>query len=189
MADKIKPVPESLPHSMAENFVVNFFCDRGYTCIDIAYHHNINTGDYYALSRCYSPTALAYRTMADFVAVKQQESFYVEVKVSTSPTSCFIEAYPLALHKMESSLGIKCYYIYAGEITHGRMVACAVEDIHPVELVITSRGGEIGKYLIKAFPESKVTYREARAGTSGDPFVRIDKSEILKWKPVDAIWT
>lgn len=184
----IVEVKEAIPHLMVENLVADFFRKEGYCVVDIAYHHNIESKDYYALSRCYDLTALSYRTMADFICVKKQESFYLEIKVGVSPHKCFIEAYPLALHRNNAMFGVKCYYIYAGVITKGKMVFCPVEDIKAGELVLTNRAKGMEDILKESFPEAKVVYREARKGTSGDPFIQVDKSEIEKWKPIEEFW-
>lgn len=184
----VHEVWQSLPHGRAEERLTKFFEERGYKCIDTAYHHLHSGNDYHALRCCDAPTCLAYRTKADFMVLRDGHGFTTELKVGQSPSKCYLEAYPVALHSLETSLGIECYYIYAGAITNNNMVVCPVEDIVPSKLVVPTKGLHLAPILTKAFPHIPVEYRETRSGTSGDPFLEVSAKEVSSWIDIDKYW-
>ena len=174
----------SFEHGRKEKDVRLVFESQGFSCIDTSYHHLHSKDDYDVIRRCNDTTALAYRTASDFIAcLGKNTALYAELKVGTSQHFCYIEAFPLALHVLQSYLGIRCLYIYAGRITDGELVACFAEDILPNKLVIPQRNSKITPYLLQSFTCS-VEYRETATGTSGDAFVMVSASRIRHWKPL-----
>ena len=185
---KVFEVSIAREHISKEEELSEFFYERGYACLDIAYHHLLSASDCGKLKKADTPASIAYRTNADFIICKSGESSYVELKVGRNKNRCYIEAYPLALHRLKTSLGVPCLYVYGGEITEGNMVACPAEDIIVEKLVIPKRNKDIQEYLLSAF-NCPVEYKEVMKGMSGDAFVIVTKEEIFKWRPLCEFFT
>jgi hypothetical protein len=183
----VTEVAIAYPHVAKEKELIEFFKSRGYNCIDISYHHNLPKDSCNQLRKSDTPTSLMYRTMPDFLVCTPSTSFYAELKVGSSTRNAYLEAFPLAISRLrETSLGLRCVYVYAGVISQGRMVACYSSDIKPSKLVIPKRNKQIKDLLLNLFPSCPVQEREpSRCDVSGDAFVMIPKEQILQWEPLD----
>ena len=172
-------------HVSKEQELEDYFRDKGWEFVDLAYHHALSEKDCQVLRSIDSIPSLYYRTMPDYFITNGKDSMLVELKVGNSADRAYIEALPLMINqKRETCLLVPTLYVYAGQITEGNMVASPSISIMPNKLVIPKRNKEISPVLTDYF-DCPTEERETARGTSGDAFVIVNKSSVKKWDSID----
>jgi hypothetical protein len=131
--------------------------ERGYTVVDLSYHHNFSDEAAASLRRDFSPSAMSVRVSPDLLIQKQingsWKGSFVELKTGNSKV-IQMEAFQLLQNKIQSKyLDSKCLYVYRGMVSGGEMIACYADRIRVSKLVIpkATKNGYIKPILEREF--------------------------------------
>ena len=185
MAITIQECELSYDHNRIEKFLRHTLEEKGWDCVDIAYHHNLPEVDGDKLKASDTSASLYYRTMPDMIASKTDKSMFVELKCSNG-NRMYLEALPLAMNQSrEVNNGVPCLYAYDGPLSGFNLVATWSREIVPERLIIPRRNKFIKELLLDHYVcpvEEKEPYRR---GVSGDAYVVIPGSDVKQWKPIE----
>jgi hypothetical protein len=180
-------------HEKLELAITDELLRMGYLVGKATYHDVMAKEVINRLKRIYDPTSLYIRGRADRIAVhtKTLDSFEWEAKTheSTRHFDMCLEALPLAHHLLQSTLGVRCLYIYQHQPS---VTPCGfwVSAMPPIrEIRIPDNWGDDKKEWFcgvfkRTWPEVCVI-RQGRVGGSGDPFLVIDAKVVATlpdWK-------
>jgi len=126
-----------------------------------------------ALTKCYDRPALLLRTTPDFIIKENNQTYFVEVKQKTTS----IEAIGLYFNKLKERNGIKVLYSFPLVTINALLIP--MEEIE----VPQKHRKDFDRYLKDLFVEEGCRFNywssDPQNG-SGDPFVRIDESDLIE---------
>ena len=146
------------------------------TGVEHLFGKDINNG----LTECYDKPALLLRTFPDFTLIKNNQTIFVEAKCKTTS----IEAIGLYYNKLHDRAGARVYYSFPN-------ITIPASLIPMEEIQIPLRHKNSFDLFLKDLFEKENCKFEYWEGDppygSGDPFVRIDESDIAEFAE-DVSW-
>jgi hypothetical protein len=175
-------------HDPFEAAVAEGLRSRGY-CVQGATYHEVFPDEVVRrLQGIFTPTALYVRGRADRVAVHAKRDLVFEWEAKTHVSKKYhdmcLEAVPLAHHVLKCRLGVRCLYVYQdpGELYAKGFWVHRMPPVRDVWLpdrwIDFAREYFLG-VLSEFFPGVPLKDKCKTYGT-GDPYVVIDHSEVLR---------
>lgn len=181
----IYEVPIANKHLLFEKDFERFCEERGYELVDLSYHHNFKDENASKLRRDFSPASLSIRLNPDLLVQKKHtNSFFVELKTGNCKNVIQVEAYQLLQNKVkEKYLKTTCLYIYRGELSNNKMIACPAQKIRASKLVIpTTEKNHQVRPILENFYEIPMEEKKPMPSYSNDPYIEI--SDYSNWLPI-----
>lgn len=125
-------------HLVFEKDFTELCKQKGYSVIDLSYHHNYDLSTANRLRRDSSPACLSVRVSPDILVLrKNKESQYYELKTGNAKNVIHLEAYQLMCNQVrETGMRTPCIYVYRDALSDYKMIACHAKDIRVERLII-----------------------------------------------------
>lgn len=173
------------PHQDLQSKVADFLIGNDFLIHDGTYGTNAKENIRKLLSRRFSLTALKVRTRADLFVIHNsiKSEFFIEFKThySQKQSDLCIELFPLLSHVLDSSLEIKCLYIFQVAEISGGFWAHDLPKIRQIFFPNRIEYVNVNPVLKKmsAILMPNVPIIERKTEGSGDPFCIVDNIELI----------
>lgn len=189
---KITPM-NSIEHSAFQKKIESMFVNSGFAVLDTTYHNSMTQNQVKMLQKNTSYTAQYKRTSPDFIVLKDNSCYQVEIKSNnnTKYRNASIEAYPLAISATLSKLNINTLYFFFDSISRREVVFDAANLPKIYKICIpswrwsTTEQIDFIDLFRSVFPDVKIEVKDTTKTGSGDVFAIILVKELEKLQTVD----
>jgi hypothetical protein len=182
--------PDYKPHKDLESDIRAYTAGLGFKTSEATYHTVMAAEVVKILQRRFTPPALYIRARADRVAVHGVRCVEFELEAKTHQSTRFhdmtLELLPLVFHIAKLEVGVDCLYAYRNPFLDENM-GFWVSAIPPIrDITIPDRlewkqlRGWVDGLINQFFPETKVLRKPYCGNGSGDPYLIIDRKDVLR---------
>ena len=132
-----------------------------------------------------SLVSLSVRLSPDLIVYKRDDTKFFELKTGKSKDIIRMEAYQLMLNQIrEVHFHTPCIYVYCGNMSDNKMIACPSSKIIPSILVIPDvKKNEQVKPIIKEYFKCESIQKKIDPQYSGDAYIEVN--DISNWESID----